>query len=155
MIPPNVDDEYFFTHVQQCSKKVCRETKNSNWQNTSFDLSLFAKREQLAAVTAIANHQHLPMNRMPVDDPDVNVVDLDDGIEREEKSSSGTTSTSCQESFNSDQRYSPSTQTDSLYSKSPNVDPPKCVVCMVSEYLHSSLSWIRFSFSFVVEIMYP
>jgi hypothetical protein len=66
----------------------------------------------------------------------VNVVDLDDGIEREEKSTSGTTSVSCQESFNSDQRYSPSAQTDILYSKSPNVvvpelDPPKCVVCMV------------------------
>jgi hypothetical protein len=93
---------------------------------------LIFKREQLAAVTAIANHHRsIP----PVDDPDVNVVDIDDGIEREEKSTSGTTSLSCQESFNSDQRYSPSTQTDVLYSKSPNVvpelDPPKCVVCMV------------------------
>jgi hypothetical protein len=60
----------------------------------------------------------------------VNVVDIDDGIEREEKSTSGTTSLSCQESFNSDQRYSD-------YSKSPNVlpelDPPKFVVCMVRE----------------------
>lgn len=94
------------------------------------------KREQLAAVTAVANHQRLPINTTPADDPDVNVVDLDDGIEREDKSTSGTTSISCQESFNSDQRYSPSTQTDSVYSKSPNavveLDPPKCVVCVVS-----------------------
>ncbi len=92
---------------------------------------IFSKREQLAAVAAIANHQRLPIPTAPIDDPDVNVVDLDDGIEREEKS----TSVSCQESFNSDQRYSPSAQTDILYSKSPNVvselDPPKCVVCMV------------------------
>ncbi|CAF3814931.1 unnamed protein product [Rotaria magnacalcarata] len=102
------DDEYLFTHVQQCSRK----------------------REQLAAVAAITNHHRLSS----VEDPDVNVVDVDDDIEREEKSTSGTTSLSCQESFNSDQRYSPSTQTDISYTKSPNVpdlDPPKCVVCMV------------------------
>ena len=80
---------------------------------------VFFQKEQLAAVTAIANHNRLsPI----IDDPDVNVVDIDDGIEREEKSTSGTS----QESFNSDQRYSPSTQTDILYTKSPN-----CVVCMV------------------------
>ncbi|CAF2836042.1 unnamed protein product [Rotaria sp. Silwood2] len=103
----NSDDEYFFTHVQQCSRK----------------------REQLAAVAAIANHHRLSSP----EDPDVNVVDIDDDIERDEKSTSGTTSLSCQESFNSDHRYSPSTQTDILYTKSPNVpelDPPKCVVCM-------------------------
>ena len=50
---------------------------------------------------------------------------------------------SCQESFNSDQRYSPSTQTDVSYSKSPHVpelDPPKCVVCMVSVSL-AVFSW--------------
>lgn len=109
-IPITSDDEYFFTHVQQCSRK----------------------REQLAAVTAIANHHHHRLqSSTTIDDPDVNVVDIDDGIEREEKS----TSVSCQESFNSDQRYSPSIQTDISYSKSPNVvselDPPKCVVCMV------------------------
>ncbi|CAF1082628.1 unnamed protein product [Rotaria sordida] len=101
----NSDDEYFFTHVQQCSRK----------------------REQLAAVNAIANHRLLSS-----EDPDVNVVDIDDDdeIEREEKSTSGTTtSLSCQESFNSDQQYSPSTQTDILYTKS-ELDPPKCVVCM-------------------------
>ncbi|CAF4827082.1 unnamed protein product [Rotaria sp. Silwood1] len=105
----NSDDEYFFTHVQQCSRK----------------------REQLAAVAAIANHHRLSSS----EDPDINVVDIDDDIEREEKSTSGTTSLSCQESFNSDQRYSPSTQTDISYTKSPNVselDPPKCVVCMES-----------------------
>jgi hypothetical protein len=39
----------------------------------------------------------------------------------------------CQESFNSDQRFSPSTQkSDILYSSNiPELDPPKCVVCMV------------------------
>ncbi|CAF1052188.1 unnamed protein product [Adineta ricciae] len=110
-IPITSDDEYFFAHVQQCSRK----------------------REQLAAVTAIANHHRLSSSPPPptIDDPDVNVVDLDDGIE---KSTSGTTtSLSCQESFNSDQRYSPSAQTDISYTKSPTVaeiDPPKCVVCM-------------------------
>lgn len=99
-IPINSDDEYFFTHVQQCSRK----------------------REQLAAVTAIANHhQRLPTS----DDIDVNVVDID------EKS----TSVSGQESFNSEEHYSPSTQTDRSYSKSPNVVPeleqqPKCVACV-------------------------
>ncbi|CAF0823373.1 unnamed protein product [Adineta steineri] len=112
-IPITSDEEFFFNHVQQCSRK----------------------REQLAAVTAIANHHRLSSPLPPtIDDPDVNVVDIDDGIEREEKSTSGTTtSLSCQESFNSDQRYSPSTQTDILYTKSPNtseLDPPKCVVCM-------------------------
>ncbi|UJR15002.1 hypothetical protein I4U23_001979 [Adineta vaga] len=109
-IPITTDDEYFFAHVQQCSRK----------------------REQLAAVTAIANHHRLSSPLPPtMDDPDVNVVDIDDGIE---KSTSGTTtSLSCQESFNSDQRYSPSAQTDTSYTKSPNVpelDPPKCVVCV-------------------------
>ncbi len=113
---------------------------------------MFFKREQLAAVAAIANHQRLPIPIAPVvDDPDVNVVDLDDGIEREEKSTSGTTSVSCQESFNSDQRYSPSTQTDILYSKSPNVvpelDPPKCVVCMVRHFIFDSLINSYFSSS--------
>lgn len=88
---------------------------------------MYFKREQLAAVTAIANHHRLPSSTTTIEDPDVNVVDIDDGIEREEKS----TSVSCQESFNSDQRYSPSTQTDIIYSKSPELDPPKCVVCMV------------------------
>jgi hypothetical protein len=96
---------------------------------------LLLKREQLAAVAAIANHRRLSSPLPPtIDDPDVNVVDIDDGIEREEKSTSGTTSLSCQESFNSDQRYSPSAQTDISYTKSPNVpelDPPKYVVCMV------------------------
>ena len=98
-----------------------------------FDFSF--QREQLAAVTAIANHHRLSSSPPPptIDDPDVNVVDLDDGIE---KSTSGTTtSLSCQESFNSDQRYSPSAQTDISYTKSPTaaeIDPPKCVVCMVS-----------------------
>ena len=92
----------------------------------------FLQREQLAAVTAIANHHRLLSPLAPtIDDPDVNVVDIDDGIE---KSTSGTTSLSCQESFNSDQRYSPSTHTDISYTKSPNapeLDPSKCVVCMV------------------------
>ncbi len=70
--------------------------------HTNFLFCFFLKREQLAAVAAIANHQRLPIPAAPVvDDPDVNVVDLDDGIEREEKSTSGTTSVSCQESFNS------------------------------------------------------
>jgi hypothetical protein len=70
-----------------------------SYKNIKTDLIF--KREQLAAVTAIANHHHhhrLPTPAPPppppkttAEDPDVNVVDMDDGIEREEKSTSGTT----------------------------------------------------------------
>jgi hypothetical protein len=149
-IPINSDDEYFFTHVQQCSRKVNQKKQHTN---DHFMKIKFFKREQLAAVTAIANHHRLPPPTVPVDDPDVNVVDIDDGNEREEKSTSGTTSLSCQESFNSDHRYSPSTQTDILYSKSPNVvpelDPPKCVVCMVRILLINENIYL---FNFVFDI---
>lgn len=109
-------------------KKGTKKKKRRDYLKL-FRISI-SQREQLAAVAAITNHHRLSS----VEDPDVNVVDTDDDIEREEKSTSGTTSLSCQESFNSDQRYSPSTQTDISYTKSPNVpdlDPPKCVVCMV------------------------
>ncbi|CAF3820515.1 unnamed protein product [Rotaria sp. Silwood1] len=138
IIPINTDEEYFCTHVQQCSRK----------------------REQLAAnaaLVAIANQHRVPPPPPPApplvlqtrestqDDPDVNVVDMDDGIEHEDnnsnrQSTNETTSTvdhsddRCQESFNSDQRFSPSTQkSDILYSSNVNeLDPPKCVVCMES-----------------------
>jgi len=83
-------------------------------------------------VTALANHHHHQRLPTSADDIDVNVVDIDESIERDEKS----TSVSGQESFNSDERYSPSTHTDRSYSKSPNVVPeleqqPKCVACVV------------------------
>ncbi|CAF1076381.1 unnamed protein product [Adineta ricciae] len=133
IIPTNTDEEYFYTHVQQCSRK----------------------REQLAAnaaLAALANQHRFPppppplllsTNESTQEDPDVNVVDMDDGVEREDKhsnrqSTNETTSTAdhsddrCQESFNSDQRFSPSTQkSDILYSSNvTELDPPKCVVCM-------------------------
>ncbi|CAF4965720.1 unnamed protein product, partial [Rotaria socialis] len=135
IIPMNTDEEYFCTHVQQCSRK----------------------REQLAAnaaLAAMANQHRLPQPPPPPplvisardstsDDPDVNVVDMDDGIEHEDnnsnrQSTNETTSTAdhsddrCQESFNSDQRFSPSTQkSDLLFSSNvTELDPPKCVVCM-------------------------
>jgi hypothetical protein len=108
-----------FNNVQE---KYLKNRRLVN-KEKQLNFSIF-KREQFAAVAAIANHHRFPppppSSSTTVDDPDVNVVDLDDGIEREEKS--------CQESFNSDQTYSPS-----LYTKSSNVqelDPPKCVVCM-------------------------
>ncbi|CAF3593005.1 unnamed protein product [Adineta steineri] len=136
IIPVNTDEEYFFTHVQQCSRK----------------------REQIAAnaaLAAIANQQRLPPPPPPPlvlsttesvqDDPDVNVVDMDDGIEREDnnsnrQSTNETTSTAdhsddrCQESFNSEQRFSPSTQkSDIIYPNNvAELDPPKCVICMES-----------------------
>ncbi|CAF2060914.1 unnamed protein product [Rotaria magnacalcarata] len=135
IIPMNTDEEYFCSHVQQCSRK----------------------REQLAAnaaLAAMANQHRLPQPPPPPplvistrdsiqDDPDVNVVDMDDGIEHEDnnsnrQSTNETTSTAdhsddrCQESFNSDQRFSPSTQkSDLLFSSNvTELDPPKCVVCM-------------------------
>lgn len=57
------------------------------------------QREQLAAVTAIANHHRLSATPVALpttaqtinEEPDVNVVDMDDTIDREEKSTSGTT----------------------------------------------------------------
>ena len=119
-----------FLHI---FSNVQREYMNKNLDSLFF-FFLF-KRGKLAAAAAVFDHHRLSsISPTTAEDPDINVVDIDDETEREEKSTSGTTSLSCQESLNSDQRYSPSTQTDILYSKSPNVselDPPKCVICMV------------------------
>lgn len=132
LIPLNTDEEYFFTHVQQCSRK----------------------REQLAANAALAalpNQHRLSSTPPPLpiptvqDDPDINVVDMDDHVERDEnhsnrQSTNETTNSTvdqsddrCQESCNSEQRFSSSTQKSDMLYSSTNVaelDPPKCVVCM-------------------------
>jgi hypothetical protein len=103
-------------------KKSTRKKKINKQENLRF-VFIF-KREQFAAVAAIANHHRFPppppsSSSTTVDDPDVNVVDLDDGNEEEEEEEAKSTSPSCQESFNSDQRYSVQ-----------ELDPPKCVACM-------------------------
>jgi len=57
LIPINTDEEYFFTHVQQCSRKVKAKQKIDVYKFIIF------KREQLAAnaaLAAIANQHRLP-----------------------------------------------------------------------------------------------
>lgn len=67
LIPLNTDEEYFFTHVQQCSRKV---NDLSHWRR--FVIRPFLQREQLAANAALAAlaNQH----RMPTSSPPTSVL---------------------------------------------------------------------------------
>lgn len=70
LIPLNTDEEYFFTHVQQCSRKV---KKKKNHIDRIISLSCF-KREQLAAnaaLAALANQHRLSSTPPPLVIPPV------------------------------------------------------------------------------------